>query len=111
MDFQQSRTKANLMAAFAGESQARNKYTFYAAKARQEGYEQIGDIFIETAENEREHAELWLKAIHGGSLPTTRQNLEDAAGGEQAGQRSGEGGAHRSTRSSSGRRPSHSMSR
>lgn len=82
MEFPGSRTQANLMAAFAGESQARNKYTFYAAKAREEGYEQIGDIFWETAENEKEHAELWLKALHGGELPATLRNLEDAAGGE-----------------------------
>ena len=82
MDFQGSRTQANLMAAFAGESQARNKYTFYAAKAHEEGYEQIADIFRETAQNEKEHAELWLKALHGGDLPTTTRNLEDAAGGK-----------------------------
>lgn len=82
MDFHQSRTKANLMAAFAGESQARNKYTFYAAKAREEGYQQIGDIFEETAHNEKEHAEIWLKMIHGGAFPDTLTNLEDAAGGE-----------------------------
>ncbi len=82
MEFKDSRTWANLMAAFAGESQARNKYTFYAAKARNEGYEQIGDLFEETARNEKEHAELWLKALHGGELPSTAINLEDAAGGE-----------------------------
>ncbi len=82
MDFQESRTKANLLAAFAGESQARNKYTFYAAKAHEEGFEQIADIFRETAHNEKEHAELWLKAFHGGDLPSTLRNLEDAAGGE-----------------------------
>ncbi len=82
MEFQGSRTQANLMAAFAGESQARNKYTFYAAKAHEEGYEQIADIFRETAQNEKEHAELWLKALHGGDLPSTVRNLEDAAGGE-----------------------------
>ncbi|MBQ3093863.1 MAG: rubrerythrin family protein [Clostridia bacterium] len=82
MDFENSRTKANLLAAFAGESQARNKYTFYAAKARQEGYEQIGEIFDETAQNEKEHAELWLKLWHGGELPGTFDNLNDAAGGE-----------------------------
>ena len=82
MDFANSRTKANLLAAFAGESQARNKYTFYAAKARQEGYEQIGAIFEETAQNEKEHAELWLKLWHGGDLPGTLDNLTDAAGGE-----------------------------
>jgi rubrerythrin len=70
------------MAAFAGESQARNKYTYYAAQARKEGYNQIADIFIETAENEREHAKLWFKALHGGCVPETMANLKDAAAGE-----------------------------
>lgn len=63
MEFKGSRTEANLMAAFAGESQARNKYTFYAAQARKDGYQQIGDIFDETARNEKEHAELWFKRL------------------------------------------------
>ena len=82
MELKGSRTEANLMAAFAGESQARNKYTFYAEQARQEGYEQIGDIFDETAHNERAHAELWLKFLRGGSIGDTMSNLYDAAGGE-----------------------------
>ena len=82
MEFKGSRTEANLMAAFAGESQARNKYTFYAAKAQKDGYEQIADIFTETANNEKEHAEIWFKFIHGGSIPETTENLVDAAAGE-----------------------------
>ena len=82
MEFKGSRTEANLMAAFAGESQARNKYTYYAAQARQEGYEQIGAIFEETAHNEKEHAELWFKYLHNGSIGPTRANLADAASGE-----------------------------
>ena len=77
-----SRTEANLMAAFAGESQARNKYTFYASKAKKEGYKVIGDICEETAGNEKEHAELWFKALHGGEVPDTMTNLADAAAGE-----------------------------
>ncbi len=83
MEFKGSRTEANLMAAFAGESQARNKYTFYAAKAKEDGYEQIADIFTETANNEKEHAEIWFKFIHGGSIPETTENLVDAAAGEK----------------------------
>lgn len=82
MELKGSRTEANLMAAFAGESQARNKYTFYASKARKEGYEQIAAIFEETARNEKEHAELWFKALHDGGIGTTLENLEDAAAGE-----------------------------
>lgn len=82
MEFEGSRTQANLMAAFAGESQARNKYTFYAAKAKQDGYEQIADIFMKTADNEKEHAEIWFKQLHGGSVPETAENLLDAAAGE-----------------------------
>lgn len=77
-----SRTEANLMAAFAGESQARNKYTYYASKAKKEGYEQIAGIFLETAENEKEHAKIWFKLLHGGDVPCTPDALEDAAGGE-----------------------------
>ncbi|MEM1484653.1 rubrerythrin family protein [Oscillospiraceae bacterium PP1C4] len=77
-----SRTEANLMAAFAGESQARNKYTFYSAKAKQDGFEQIGNIFTETANNEKEHAEIWFKLLHEG-MPQTEQNLRDAAAGEK----------------------------
>ncbi len=77
-----SRTEANLMAAFAGESQARNKYTYYASQAKKDGYVQISKIFEETAKNEMEHAKIWFKLLHGGSVPKTPDNLEDAAGGE-----------------------------
>ena len=77
-----SKTEANLLAAFAGESQARNKYTYYASKARKEGYEQIASIFEETAGNEKEHAELWFKFLHDGAVPDTLTNLGDAADGE-----------------------------
>ncbi len=76
-----TRTEANLMAAFAGESQARNKYTFYASKARKDGYVQIAEIFEETARNEKEHAEIWFKLLHDG-IGDTKDNLLDAAGGE-----------------------------
>ena len=82
MELKGSRTEANLMAAFAGESQARNKYTYYASKAKKEGYEQIAAIFQETADNEKEHAKMWFKLLHGGAVPTTLENLEDAANGE-----------------------------
>ncbi|MBE6140476.1 MAG: rubrerythrin family protein [Firmicutes bacterium] len=82
MELKGSRTEANLMAAFAGESQARNKYTYYASKARKEGYEQIAAIFEETANNEKEHAKMWFKELHGGDIPTTLENLNDAADGE-----------------------------
>ncbi|MEG1506280.1 MAG: rubrerythrin family protein [Bacilli bacterium] len=82
MELKGSRTEANLMAAFAGESQARNKYTYYASKAKKDGYEQIGAIFEETANNEKEHAKLWFKELHGGSVPSTTDNLLDAANGE-----------------------------
>ena len=71
------------MAAFAGESQARNKYTFYAEKAKEDGYEQIADIFTETANNEKEHAEIWFKFLHGNTMPSTEENLTDAASGEK----------------------------
>lgn len=77
-----TKTEANLKAAFAGESQARNKYTYYAAQARKDGYNQIADIFEETAHNEQEHAKLWFKLLNGGEIPTTAENLKDAAGGE-----------------------------
>ena len=77
-----TRTEANLMAAFAGESQARNKYTYYASKAKKDGYEQIAALFLETAENEKEHAKIWFKLLHGGSVPSTEENLIDAAAGE-----------------------------
>lgn len=70
------------MEAFAGESQARTKYTFYASKAKKEGYEQIAALFMETAENEKEHAKLWFKYLHGNDMPDTIANLADAAAGE-----------------------------
>jgi rubrerythrin len=82
MELKGSRTEANLMAAFAGESQARNKYTYYASKAKKDGYEQIAAIFEETANNEKEHAKLWFKELHGGEVPGTVENLHDAANGE-----------------------------
>lgn len=82
MELKGSRTEANLMAAFAGESQARNKYTYYASKAKKDGYVQIANIFEETANNEKEHAKIWFKLLHGGEVPTTTVNLEDAAAGE-----------------------------
>ena len=82
MELKGSRTEQNLLAAFAGESQARNKYTYYASKAKKEGYEQIAAIFQETADNEKEHAELWFKYLHDGKVPTTVDNLKDAAEGE-----------------------------
>ncbi|MDR0425135.1 MAG: rubrerythrin family protein, partial [Clostridiales Family XIII bacterium] len=75
-----TKTYQNLMDAFAGESQARNKYTYYASRAKKEGFEQIARIFEETAANEKEHAELWFKLFHG--IGTTSENLEDAASGE-----------------------------
>ena len=82
MEFKGSRTEANLMAAFAGESQARNKYTYYASKAKKDGYEQIAALFTETANNEKEHAEIWFKQLHDNSIPETAENLLDAAAGE-----------------------------
>ena len=77
-----SRTEANLMAAFAGESQARNKYTYYAARAKKDGYEQFSKLFLDTADNEKEHAKLWFKLLHDGQVPDTATNLKDAAAGE-----------------------------
>lgn len=77
-----TKTEKNLMEAFAGESQARNKYSYYASKAKKDGFEQIASIFEETANNEKEHAKLWFKALHGGSVPETIENLLDAAAGE-----------------------------
>jgi len=77
-----TKTEANLKAAFAGESEARNKYSYYASKARKEGYEQIANFFEETANNEKEHAKLWFKQLHGGDVPDTLTNLLDAADGE-----------------------------
>ncbi|MEG2322624.1 MAG: rubrerythrin family protein [Bacilli bacterium] len=82
MELKGSKTEQNLMAAFAGESQARNKYTYYASKAKKDGYEQIGEIFEETAGNEKEHAKLWFKELHDGEVPSTIENLKDAANGE-----------------------------
>ena len=76
-----SKTEANLMTAFAGESQARNKYTYYASKAKKDGYVQIAAIFEETANNEKEHAKMWFKLLHGG-IGDTVDNLKDAAAGE-----------------------------
>lgn len=77
-----TKTEANLMAAFAGESQARNKYTYYASKAKKEGYEQIAALFLETANNEKEHAKIWFKLLHDGAIADTATNLQDAANGE-----------------------------
>ena len=82
MELKGTKTEKNLWTAFAGESQARNKYTFYASKARKDGYVQIAKIFEETAANEKEHAELWFKALHGDAIPGTADNLLDAAEGE-----------------------------
>ncbi len=77
-----TKNEKNLMEAFAGESQARNKYSYYASQAKKDGYEQIAAIFEETAANEKEHAKLWFKYLHGGSVPKTMENLKDAADGE-----------------------------
>lgn len=82
MDIKGTKTEKNLMDAFSGESQARNKYTYYASKARQEGYVQIAQFFEETANNEKEHAKIWFKLLHGGAVGATNANLLDAAGGE-----------------------------
>lgn len=82
MDLKGTKTEQNLMAAFAGESQARNKYTYYASKAKKEGYEQIAAIFEETANNEKEHAKMWFKLLHDDQVPSTIENLQDAANGE-----------------------------
>lgn len=76
-----TKTEANLRAAFAGESEATNKYTYYASKAKKEGYEQISQLFLETARNEKEHAKIWFKLLHDG-MPDTKENLLDAANGE-----------------------------
>ena len=77
-----SKTEENLLTAFAGESMARNKYTFYASQAKKEGYEQIANIFLETANNEKEHAKIWFKLLHEGKIGDTMTNLKDAAAGE-----------------------------
>ena len=81
-DLKGTKTEANLQAAFAGESMARNKYTYYASKAKKDGYVQIGKLFEETANNEKEHAKIWFKLLHGGEMPDTPANLLDAAEGE-----------------------------
>ena len=82
MDLKGSKTEKNLMEAFAGESQARNKYTYFASKAKKEGYVQISKIFEETANNEKEHAKIWFKLLHGGEIGSTAENLKAAAEGE-----------------------------
>ena len=82
MELKGSKTEQNLMTAFAGESQARNKYTYFASKAKKEGYEQIAAIFQETADNEKEHAKMWFKLLNGGEIGTTAENLNAAADGE-----------------------------
>ena len=82
MELKGSKTEQNLMTAFAGESQARNKYTYFASKAKKDGYEQIAAIFEETANNEKEHAKMWFKELHGGEVPSTPENLLAAADGE-----------------------------
>ncbi len=82
MELKGSKTEKNLMDAFAGESQARNKYTYFASKARKDGYEQIAEIFEETAYNEKEHAKLWFKLLNNNSIPSTVENLKSAAEGE-----------------------------
>ena len=81
MNLKGTKTEENLMTAFSGESMARNKYDFYASKAKKDGYEQIAAIFAETAANEREHAKIWFKLLHGG-IASTPANLKDAADGE-----------------------------
>ncbi len=82
MELKGTKTEKNLMEAFAGESQARNKYTYFASKAKKEGYEQIAAIFQETADNEKEHAKMWFKLLHGGEIQSTEENLKAAAEGE-----------------------------
>lgn len=82
MELKGSKTEQNLLEAFAGESQARNKYTYYASRAKKEGYLEIADYFLETAGNEKEHAEIWFKLLHDGSVPPTTENLKDGAAGE-----------------------------
>lgn len=82
MELKGSRTEANLMAAFAGESQATNKYAYYASRAKKDGYEQVAKFFLETSHNEREHAKIWFKELHEGAVPSTDVNLADAADGE-----------------------------
>lgn len=81
-DLKGTKTEANLREAFAGESEARNKYTYYASKAKKDGYVQIANIFEETAANEKEHAKIWFKLLHDGGIPDTMTNLKEAAAGE-----------------------------
>ena len=81
-DLKGTKTEANLMEAFSGESQARNKYTYFASQAKKDGYEQIASFFLETAENEKEHAKIWFKLLNGGAVPDTVSNLVAAAAGE-----------------------------
>lgn len=81
-DLKGTKTEANLQTAFAGEAQARTKYSYYASKAKKDGYVQIANIFEETAANEKEHAKIWFKLLHGGAMPDTIENLKDAAEGE-----------------------------
>ncbi len=82
MELKESKTYENLKTAFAGECQARTKYTYFASKAKKEGYEQIASIFMETAENEKEHAKIWFKLLNDGDIPDTKTNLLNAADGE-----------------------------
>ena len=82
MELKGTKTEKNLQAAFAGESQAHTKYQYYASKAKKDGYVQIGALFEETAKNEKEHAKIWFKFLHGGAVPATTENLKDAADGE-----------------------------
>ena len=82
MELKGTKTEKNLLAAFAGESQAHTKYQYYASKAKKDGYVQIASLFEETAKNEKEHAKIWFKFLHGGAVPSTEQNLLDAADGE-----------------------------
>ena len=82
MELKGSKTEKNLMEAFAGESMARHKYTYFASKAKKDGFEQIASIFLETAENEKEHAKLWFKLLEGGNIKDTSENLKAAADGE-----------------------------
>ena len=81
-DLKGTKTEANLWTAFSGESQARNKYTYYASKAKKDGFVQIAELFEATAANEKEHAKIWFKLLHGGAIPDTKTNLLDAAQGE-----------------------------
>ena len=82
MELKGSKTEANLKTAFAGESQAHTKYLYYASKAKKDGYVQIGELFEATAKNEKEHAKIWFKLLHDGGIPSTEENLADAAAGE-----------------------------